>query len=49
MPSIFWVESDRRISLALAGFEKKGMEELGRRMGVEPFQAGEYVPEWKAG
>ena len=49
VPSIFWVEPDGRISLALTGFEKRGMEELGRRLGVEPFQAGEYVPEWKSG
>jgi peroxiredoxin len=49
VPSIFWIEPDGRISLALTGFEKKGMEELGRRLGTEPFEAGEFVPEWKSG
>lgn len=49
VPSIFWVEPDGRISLALTGFEKKGMEELGRRLGKEPFDESEYVPEWKSG
>ena len=49
VPSIFLVEPDGRISLSLVGFEKKGMEELGRRLGAEPFAPGEYVPEWKSG
>jgi len=49
VPSIFWIEPDGRISLAFVGFEKKGMEELGRRLGTEPFEPGEYVPEWKSG
>jgi peroxiredoxin len=49
VPSLFLVEPDGTISRALVGFEKKGMEELGRRLGGEPFEPGEYVPEWKAG
>jgi len=49
VPSIFWIEPDGKISLALTGFEKRGMEELGRRLGAEPFETGEYVPEWKSG
>ena len=49
VPSLFLVEPDGRISLAITGFDKKGMEELGRRFGKEPFEAGEYVPEWKSG
>jgi len=49
VPSLFWVEPDGRISLAFTGFDKKGMEELGRRLGAEPFEPGEYVPEWKSG
>src|SRR5262245_15330038 len=49
VPSLFLVEPDGRISQAITGFDKKGMEELGRRLGKEPFQPGEYVPEWKSG
>src|SRR6266566_2522222 len=49
VPSLFLVEPDGRISLAIAGFDKNGMEELGRRLGKEPFEPGEYVPEWKPG
>ena len=49
VPSLFLVEPDGRISLTLTGFEKKGMEELGRRFGKEPFEPDEYVPEWKSG
>jgi peroxiredoxin len=49
VPSIFLVEPDGRISQALMGFEKKGLEQLGQRLGQEPFKPGEYVPEFKAG
>ena len=49
VPSLFLVEPDGKISLSLMGFDKKGMEKLGRRLGAEPFAPGEYVPEWKSG
>ena len=49
VPSLFLVEADGKISRTLMGFEKKGLEELGRRLGAEPFEDGEYVPEWKSG
>jgi peroxiredoxin len=49
VPSLFLVEPDGTISLAVEGFSKKHMLEIGRRAGVEPFHPGEYVPEWKAG
>lgn len=49
VPSLFLVELDGRISLAITGFDKNGIEELGRRFGKEPFEPGEYVPEWKPG
>ena len=49
VPSLFLVEPDGRISQAITGFDKKGMEELGRRFGKDPFEPGESVPEWKAG
>src|SRR6476659_7095936 len=49
VPSLFLVEPDGRISLAITGFDKKGMEDLGRRLGKEPFEPCEYVQEWKSG
>ena len=49
VPSVFLVEPDGRISLALAGFDKKGIEELGRKLGGEPFKKDEHVPDWKPG
>jgi len=49
VPSLFLVEPDGRISLAIAGFDKNGMQELGRRLGKEPFEPGESVPEWRPG
>jgi peroxiredoxin len=49
VPSIFLVEPDGRISQALMGFDKKGLEELGKRLGKEPFKATEHLPEFKAG
>jgi peroxiredoxin len=49
VPSLFLVEPDGKISQAITGFDKKGMEELGRRLGRAPFEPGESVPEWKAG
>jgi peroxiredoxin len=49
VPSIFLVEPDGRISQAMMGFEKKGLEQLGQRLGKEPFKPTDYVPEFKAG
>ena len=49
VPSIFLVEPDGVISQALMGFDKKGLEELGHRLGKEPFRPTEYVPEFKSG
>jgi peroxiredoxin len=49
VPSIFLVEPDGGISQALVGFEKKGLETLGQRLGQEPFKPREYVPEFKSG
>jgi peroxiredoxin len=49
VPSIFLVEPDGRISQALMGFDKKGLEELGHKLGQAPFQPTDSVPEFKAG
>lgn len=49
VPSLFLVETDGTISLATNGFLKRDLEAIGRRASVEPFQAEDHVPEWKAG
>lgn len=49
VPSIFLVEQDGTISQAFCGFSKRDLLALGKRMGVEPFKAGEKVPETKPG
>jgi peroxiredoxin len=49
VPSIFLVEPDGRISQAHMGFDKKALEELGQKLGKEPFKSTDYVPEFKAG
>jgi peroxiredoxin len=49
VPSIFLIEPDGRISQALMGFDKKGLDQLGQRLGQDPFKPAENVPEFKAG
>ncbi len=49
VPSLFLVEPDGSISMAVEGFSRKDMELLGERAGVAPFRAEESVPVWKAG
>jgi peroxiredoxin len=49
VPSCFLIEQDGMISQAFEGFSKSELETLGKRVGVDPFKPGEYVPEWKAG
>lgn len=49
VPSLFLIEPDGKVSLSSMGFDKKVLENLGRRMSVEPFAPGEFVPEWKSG
>jgi len=49
VPSCFLIEKDGTVSWALDGFSKSEIESVGHRVGVAPFQPGEYVPEWKAG
>lgn len=49
VPSMFLIESDGKISWASNGFHKGDLTDLGRRVGIETFQRGDYVPEWKAG
>jgi peroxiredoxin len=49
VPSLFLIEPDGRIARSIMGFDKRGLEELGGRLGADPFLPGEYVPEWKSG
>ena len=49
VPSMFFVERDATISWSLVGFHKKDLEELGSRLGVQPFRPEERVPEMKSG
>lgn len=49
VPSLFLIEPDGAISLAISGFSRRDLETLGKRSGAQPFHPGEQVPEWKAG
>ena len=49
VPSLFLVEPDGLISLAVAGFSKADLEAIAHRAGTEIFQAGESVPAWRPG
>ena len=44
VPTLYLVESDGTISMALSGFSKAAIEALGERFGVVPFREGERVP-----
>ncbi len=49
VPSLFLIEPGGRISMAMDGFDKKFMEQLGNRLGKNPFEPDEHVPEWRPG
>jgi peroxiredoxin len=49
VPSMFLIERDGTISWSLVGFNRKELEVLGEKLGVQPFKAGERVPEMKSG
>lgn len=49
VPSLFLVEPDGRISIAVEGFSKASLEELGSRFGVVPVRTGESVPALRPG
>ncbi len=49
VPSMFLVERDGSVSWSLVGFNKKELEALGGRLGVQPFRPEERVPEMKSG
>jgi len=49
VPTIFVVERDGSISSVNEGWGRRDIQSLGRRAGVQALQAGDNVPEWKAG
>ena len=49
VPSMFLVEPDGAISWSLVGFDRKELEAVGGKLGVNPFKPGESVPEMKSG
>jgi len=49
VPTLFLIEPDGVISMAVEGFAKTEIESIGQRAGVQPFRRDEHVPEWKAG
>jgi peroxiredoxin len=49
VPSMFLVEPDGQISMAVSGFSKKDIEAVGKLAGIDPFHPGEKVPDWKPG
>ena len=49
VPSIFLVEPDDHISTSFMGFDRNALTLLGERLGANPFQPGEQVPEWRPG
>jgi peroxiredoxin len=49
VPSMFLIEGDGTIAWSLVGFNRKEIEALGGKFGVNPFQPGERVPEMKSG
>ena len=49
VPSAFLVEPDGTISWTMEGFDKKALEALGAKAGVQTFTAGDRVPDFKPG
>ena len=49
VPSMFVLEQDGTISKAFAGFSRKDIQDLGDRVGVQPFKPNEKVPEFRPG
>lgn len=49
VPSMFLIEPDGTISWSVVGFNRKELAALGEKLGVNPFQPGERVPEMKSG
>ena len=44
VPSLFLIGTDGRIEWSLKGFHRVELNELGKRFGRSPFEAGEKIP-----
>jgi len=49
VPTMYLVERDGTISRVIEGWNKKEIEWLGGKAGVQPIRQDENVPAWKAG
>ena len=49
VPTLFLVERDGVVARVVEGWRKSEIEKLGAQAGVNPFQQGDAVPDWKAG
>jgi peroxiredoxin len=49
VPTVFLVERDGTVSQAVDGWSRPDVQALGEMAGVDPFEAGVYVPEFRAG
>ena len=49
VPSIFLLEPDGTIGMAVAGYSNRDLEAVGNMAGLATFREGERVLEWKAG
>ena len=49
VPSLFLIEPDGRISVAVEGFSKAHLEKLGERFGAAPFHGDDRVPVMQPG
>ncbi|MCC7153916.1 MAG: redoxin domain-containing protein [Bryobacterales bacterium] len=49
VPSLFLVGTDGKVTWTSASFIKRELEDLGGRVGVEIFQPGDRVPDFKGG
>jgi peroxiredoxin len=49
VPTLFLLEQDGAVARVVEGWQKKEIAKLGAQAGVNPFQKGDSVPDWKAG
>jgi peroxiredoxin len=49
VPTLYLIEPDGVISMAVTGFSKAHLETLGERFGMDTFRAGEQVPAMRPG
>ena len=49
VPTVVVIEQDGSIASVIEGFDKAGMEELGRRAGISTFKENEDIPIFRPG